>query len=108
MSPKMSLGIMAGQQMSRVTRVEQVQTLAAKQQVSCVQKAVQECSLCKQAVSAKQQVPLSTILFEGYGMCPSCGQRVRHEIVSTSWYRRRWSRRFKEISKARGWGWQAP
>src|SRR5258708_3295857 len=66
----------------------------------------QECGLCKQEIFAQRQASLNLILIEGYGFCPNCGQNVRREISSTSWYRRRWRERVRAISKKMGWGWE--
>src|ERR1700722_2347877 len=70
-------------------------------------RAAQECSLCKQEISAKRQASLNLILIEKYDFCPSCCQRVRKEIASSSWYRRRWKQRVRTISKKNGWGWES-
>jgi hypothetical protein len=100
MRPKLSLGIAPIQQIALVQQITQAQ------QIACVQQAVQECTLCKQAISAKRQLQLSTILIERYSICPSCRQRVRREIELAYWYRRRWNHRVKAISKANGWDWK--
>jgi hypothetical protein len=95
MPPKLTLGIAPLQQITQTATV------------ACVQKVACECSLCKQTVSAKHQLQLTLIIIELYSMCPSCRQRVRKEIELASWYRRRWDRRMKAISKSKGWDWQS-
>src|SRR5438309_1854089 len=101
MPPKLTLGIAQFQQLATVQHVAHVQKTACVQEVAC------ECSLCKQTISAKRQLPLNLILIEKYGICPSCRQRVRKEIELTSWYRRSWKRRVKAIAKSKGWDWQS-
>jgi len=65
-----------------------------------------ECRLCSQSVSAERQVPLELILIERFGVCPNCCQQVPKEIEDAYWYRSRWARRVKAISRKKGWSWQ--
>jgi hypothetical protein len=66
----------------------------------------QNCSLCGQEISGERQMPLNTIIIEGYGMCPNCCQHVCPEIENCYSYRSRWLRHVQSITKKRGWDWQ--
>jgi hypothetical protein len=50
----------------------------------------QDCTLCRQEVSAKRQRPFNVIMIEGYSFCPSCHQEVSLEIQRTVEYRLGW------------------
>jgi hypothetical protein len=66
----------------------------------------QECSLCQQTILPDRRVPLNVILIEGFGLCPNCCQRVSRKTEAAPWYRNKWLRRVKAISRDEGWGWE--
>jgi hypothetical protein len=73
-------------------------------EIAPLQKLACNCRLCHREISAERQMPINTIIIEGYGMCPNCCQHVSREIENAYWYRFKWLRRVEAISRKKGWG----